>query len=392
MNCKFTRYYEEPNEKYVCLSLSLFLVEKYIKRTKKNESINVLDKKINLFFKNMIQKSKNLLDGTFPNNYYMRIYYDDSIYKNDKMKLLFDKFKKHQKIQLIQYECPKYKKNDISHIHLFGTVMRFHALFDKYSPNMEMCAFIDADAYYTKNYIRELEDFRKSNYLILTFNTIYQTPMYFMDEKINPYNYNLLDKTHFPAGLTTIKRNPIFDSLYWDKYLENMFDQFDLLLSYNYLDFKRFGLKNENDYEKQSYYSFNYGFDEIWLSFILKKILIDSNNQNKLKVILFRSTNIINFLNRILLFFQYNYNRNFDQFNLFIKNCDFLENKSIEGLEKYMKNIKNENIANSFFIKLKNNPYFNRIYLQNNIKFIIFNYDQLYKIYIKYHQDDLIKE
>jgi len=392
MDCEYIRYYKEPNEKYVCMSLSLFILDKYIKRTKNNKPIDVLSQKIDLFFKNMVIKLKHLLNNVYPNNYYMRIYYDDSVYTNDKIKKLFDVIKDYKKIQLIKFNCPKYKKNNINHIGLFGTVMRFHALFDNDSPNMEMCVFIDADTIYTKKYIEEVEHFRKSNNLVLTFGNIYQMPIYFMDEKINIMDYNLLDKTHFPAGLVAIKRNSIFNFSYWNKYVDNMFNQYDLLLQYNYLDFKRFGMKNETDYDKQSYYSFSYGFDECWLNFIIKNILKKTNNENKLKVILFKSTNIKFIRNRLFMFMEYNNNRNKTQFNLFLKNCDFLKEKNIHSLKKYMNSIHDQHHLNLFFNKIKNNQYFNNIYIQNIIKYIILEYNKLINLDMKYKQNDLFIE
>jgi hypothetical protein len=42
-----------------------------------------------------------LSNGTYPNNFYLRIYYDKTIYKIDKYIELFSKFKNNPKIQLV---------------------------------------------------------------------------------------------------------------------------------------------------------------------------------------------------------------------------------------------------------------------------------------------------
>jgi len=391
-DCKFTRYYTEPNHKYTCLSTSLFIVEKYIKRTKNNQIKNVLDNKINLFFENTIQKCKHLLDGHYPKNYYMRIYYDDSIEFNKKISKLFTLLKKHPKVQLIKFNCPKFKENKISHINLFGTVMRFHVLFDQESPNIDLCILIDADAIYTKNFIEEVEKFRHENYYVMTFNSIYQLPFYYMDSSKSIDEYQLIDKTHFPGGLTICKKIPLFSKIYWNKYLENMFEQFDLLLQYNYLDFKRFGIKNDTDYIKQSYYSFNYGFDEIWLNYIIKKILKNNNHQDKIKVILFKIKKKLFFIERLSIFLEYNLNRNTKQFEKFLEHCDFLEEKTYDKLDKYLKNINNEKQIKQFVNNIKKNPYFNHIYMQDMLRYIIINYEKLITQNIRYHNYNIYSQ
>jgi len=41
-----TWYFKEPKEKYVCMSISLFVVDEYIKHNKNDRPYNVLDEKI----------------------------------------------------------------------------------------------------------------------------------------------------------------------------------------------------------------------------------------------------------------------------------------------------------------------------------------------------------
>lgn len=53
-----------------------------------------------------------------------------------------------------------------------------------------------------------------------------------------------------------------------------MFEQYDLMYLYNYIDFKRFSINsvlNIKTPELKSYYGFHYGTDEIWLNYVIKK-------------------------------------------------------------------------------------------------------------------------
>lgn len=389
--CKFKRYFKEPKEKYVCMSISLFVVDEYIKHNKNDRPYNVLDEKINIFIKNMTLKAKQLLTGYFPKNYYMRIYFDESIKKNKYLNKLLKTFKTYDKIQLIKFECPKFKTNNKNHLHLFGTIMRFHALFDKESPNIEMCLFLDADSIYKPKYLEEVNKFYKSNKLVLAFNSFYQLAFYMMDSPKDINDYSILDYVHLPAGLTTIKKKKeIFLESYWNKYLNNLFDQQDLLLVFNYLDFKRFSCpKNDSNYQKQSYYSFEYGFDEIWLKFVIKKILSDTNNSENIEVLLTSPYNNKLVLKRIIVFFEYAKNRNKYQFELFIDNCNFLHKKTFEEFKKYILKIKNDNNLKYLFEKIVKNKYFKKLYFQDSLKYLMINFNKLISLKKKYFMKDI---
>lgn len=389
--CKFYRFYKEPDEKYVCLSTSFFYKDEYIKVKKQLEVYNATQIKIDSFKKNILRMIDKLENNEFPSNFYYRIYFDKSISKVPDYKELIDRIKKHPKVQLIGYKCPTFKTANTFknvHIDLFGTFMRFHAFFDDKSPNMLSVITVDADNTYTEKMVEIYKNFEKSDYLINGLMNL--TSIGFHS---NDYieNFDFFEYIYLIAGFIMLKKNKIFSMDIWDKYFNHMFEQYDLMYVYNYLDFKRlaFGsvLKQEQLVTK-SYYSFNYGSDEIWINHVLKKILIDNNLKNKLTVYICKDFNLPFLLTRLSDNIKYNSIVNKEEFNLFLKDSKL---KSFEDIEEIMNNyiksqknkIKNRsnkysNINNLFNI-FKNNKFTDRLYIQNNIKYIIFNYNDLLK-------------
>jgi hypothetical protein len=139
---KLTKYYTEPEHKYNIVSIVVF-------RLKDNY-------KSSMIYYNGLKK---LID-TMPHSlkqFYLRIYYDDSIIKpehNDKnidheiinyWIPLFDKIKDLKHVQLAHYECTDFKiKGTIYHDGLFGTIIRFVPLFD-YEDNKNIDIVIISD-------------------------------------------------------------------------------------------------------------------------------------------------------------------------------------------------------------------------------------------------------
>jgi hypothetical protein len=397
-SCELIKHYTEPTHKYICLSTSLFIQSKYIKAISNIRSTtagnkNVTDAKLNLFYKNLLSIAKNLIDGTYPKNYYLRIYYDSTLFNNVKFTKMIKLFKTHPKIQLVEYSCNKYKSinnnnNSNIHINLFGTLMRFYSIFDPESPNMKCCICIDADNTYTKQFINIISKFYKSDKLVYAINRINQISFHaddYITETPNMFNF-----TYLLAGAIAIKRNDIFNISYWNKYFDNMFMQNDLLYKYNYLDFKRFGINHvtDNNLNTNSYYSFHYGTDEIWINYVIKKILIDNNSQHLLDCYIVNDYSLqilLKLFNKMLL---YNNNINPFQFNLFLSNCNFIPNKSLNSLTKYILNT-NKNEIHALFKLIIDNPYFNNIYLPSNLKYIIINFNTLIRMRGKYSYNQL---
>ncbi len=178
--CNFKKFYKEPEEKYVCMSTVIFLPESYIKLTYGNER-NVRDKKQNMFIRNLMITAKRLITGYYPKNYYLRIYFDESLTEvMDKWGRFFKMAMKHPKIQLIKYNCPDYVVEKKYHVELFGTMVRFHALFESQS-QIEMVCIVDADNIASKDWLRAVIDFQNSDYDIHTFQGFLEAPFYKAD-------------------------------------------------------------------------------------------------------------------------------------------------------------------------------------------------------------------
>lgn len=390
MACEFIKYYTEPKKKYKCLSTSLFYKKsKYIKITQDLKTYNATDEKVQLFYNNLDKVNKLLLDGSYPDYIYFRIYYDKSIFEVDIYNELFERLKQNPKIQLIEYNCKNFKTLDDKHITLFGTLLRYHALFEEESNKIDYCVFVDCDNILTQNFFTIFEEFKKTKKLVYTVNKLNQ-----INFNNNDYmeNNDLFDFVYLLGGLTIIKKNRIFKYLYWDKYFNNMFDQNDLVYIFNYIDFKRFAfisLLNKEELKPQSYYSFNYGVDEIWLNYVIKKILIINNKKNQLDVYITSDYQLNFIVKRIIDLLTYNKIVNYNEFNLFLADCSFLKEKKYNDLINYINNLKKNNII-KFFNELKKNNYFKKIYIQNSIRYVINNINELINLRGKFNFDSIL--
>ena len=165
MNCKFIKHYNEPNQKYNCLSMSLFFIDKYIKVTKSVKVVNKTEDKVNIFYQNLVETEKRLTNGYYPEDLYLRLFFDKTVYKIEKYVKLFEKFKKNRKIQLVEFNCDNFKTNTGSHIALFGTLIRFYSVFDTASINMNYCILLDADYILTNKFFEIFDKFKKSRFI-----------------------------------------------------------------------------------------------------------------------------------------------------------------------------------------------------------------------------------
>jgi hypothetical protein len=379
MACEFIKYYTEPTKKYTCLSTSLFHKGEYIKVSKDLKPYNIASEKTKLFYNNLNKVNELLLNNIYPENIYFRIYYDKSIFEIELYNELFKLLKKNPKIQLIEYNCKYFKSND-KHIDLFGTLLRFHAIFDEDSKKMDYCVFVDCDNILTDKFFIVFEEFKKSKKLVYACTKITQLNFNSIDS--NESN-DLFDFIYLLGGLTMIKKDKIFKPLYWDLYFNKMFDQKDLMNIFNYIDFKRYSfmsLLKKDEIRSPSYYSFSYGVDEIWLNFLIKKILKINNKKDKLGIYFTNDYRFNFLLNKLIEQFEYNNIINTEELNLFIKNCNFLQNKNYNNLIKYTNDVIKDRRDISviyFFNNIKKNYYYNRIYIQNNIRYIIENVSDL---------------
>jgi hypothetical protein len=250
------------------------------------------------FLYNLTTNIENLDLGYIPYDWYIRIYYDESIFlfehNNKKPWVLFiKKYLKHPRLQFIKFDCPFFKKEG-HHLNLFGTIMRFHSLFkhdeDK---NVKMILLNDADDVITKSYIDQIIKFQKSNYGYSAICSKYEYAFYKLENKGDCY---------FRSGLLATKYKLSKKMwLYIIQQLMNPTDQ-KLIHILESLEQKR----NELIFPKQakSFKEFDYGVDEIILNHYIRKLY----KKKKIRFLPIRvKPNIINMFNIIIVYLKYNY-------------------------------------------------------------------------------------
>ena len=402
INLKLTKYFKEPDNKYICFSTCLFKKEKYIRSILSGNKYikqNLATNKIIIFINSLTKISNSLINGYYPDNFYLRLYYNDKIIKNKKYKDLLNILKENKKVQLIKYEV-----NPIFDP-LIGTLVRFYTFFDDESKNIEYSICIDSDQVYNKKFIEIFDNFKKTDKLVYGLTRLYYIPYHNNDYQESNDFFNFINLI---GNCIIVKKDKIFKKEYWDKYFNNIYKQNDLMYVLNYNTFRKYtvdSIINKEDINNfHPYTSFDYGIDELWINFVLKKILLINNAKDMLDVYLCDFTNVYNkniknidnhkfgdiikFFIKIKMYFTYNKNINNNIFKYFIKDCNFLIKKSYKELIKYIdylsSNFKNKNkdslkILLSFYKSLQENRYLDLIYIDNNIKYIIYNYKYLYK-------------
>jgi hypothetical protein len=255
--CSLKKYYKEPNKPYNLISTCFFLADNYYK-----------DPIIKYF--NGLKITIENFYLHFDKSYYFRIYYDNSllekIHKNkvvndiiDKIKELIDSYKKQERLQLVEYNCKDYRK-DKFHFGLFGTIVRFHPLFETGAntkniilSDIEPVAIYDIKilAEYAKNYSK----------VKLAWRTHPDKPQ--------------KDWLYASAFLSKVKFEPdTLHKFFDDMKIENsrvrkFLKKFEEKLK------KRPVIQGRNNYQTMDFSSMNYftyGVDEAYLNFYLKPI------------------------------------------------------------------------------------------------------------------------
>jgi hypothetical protein len=388
--CIFNRKYKEPNEKYICFSGTVFIKKGKYERIKNKEIKDVLDDKIISFVQNINRLIDELEkeNGIYPSNLYLRLYVDETFSSSKKkdIKLLYKRMERSPKVQLIDYVCPNFKENnsDINHIGLFGTLTRFHAIFDDKSPNMELVCLIDVDNIYTEKYIKLMDNFKRSKKLVLCITTIIRMALYSYDVKKN----NMFNFAWLSASLTIIKRHKMFNMGIWEKYIDNMYDQDDLLYIINNLDFKNNYLKEKTEIPTKhtSFNSMEFGIDEIWLNYVIKKVLTDNKERDKLKIYFLNSFNFSIFFQILLSMFRFNHEIKNVYLEKFVENYEILPKKDrtyrkmINDIRKFSNNKKKINKLGEikkYIFNITSNKYYKKIYIKDNLRFTMNNFNKL---------------
>jgi len=302
--CIFIKEYEEPNKKYNIFSFSLFYIKKYLRFYLKKD-VDISIKRQNQFMYNLTLNIQNLDKNFFGNDWYIRIFYDKSLFKfkiGERIPWLefINYHKKNKKIQFVRFNCSdfKNKNNKEIHINLFGTLPRIYPIFEE-NNLLETIVIFDADNFITNDFFKEILLFKKTDYDYIAFCSKYSNSYYKYEDIINNdncyFNFSMISfKKKLPHNLWN---NILHELKYFeDKEFYKLIDK----LNSNY----RLLMK---DKEYIKYKDFGYGIDEIILNYYIKNYL--NNNNYKLKKIRFRP-NIISILTMIITYMTYNLTEN----------------------------------------------------------------------------------
>jgi hypothetical protein len=382
----FKKYFKEPKEDYILMSTVLFVPESYKKwQISKTSSSDIKNYKHNKYTKNLLETSKLLLTNYYPSNFYLRIYYDDSIFLDKKITSypsILKKLKHHPKIQLVKFKFPKFMYKG-RHLNLFGTIIRFHALFE--DNNAKIVYFRDLDEIDSNKLIQDISNFKNSSFDILTYSILINSSIY-----RNDFNYKKKtnEDYYFHAGSTIIKKNKkIFKVTDWDYLLKLLTDDVDYKNHINYLDFRKNAIKmieNKNNGSlNESYMMFTYGADKILLNYYLKKKIKKNNmkvyciffaNLYKKKISESLYDKIKFLIERFNFFINYNSKVNKLNYNIFSKL--FVDTFKVK-LDIYIKNMNDDKLDKLIEFLQKNIKILEKMYMQSTILYYILNYKKL---------------
>jgi len=300
MSCVFENQYTEPDHEYVVISFSIFYQRKYITHQRdRDKDISYIRQ---VGFLDSLTTNIRLLElGYLPNNWIIRIHYDDSLfdfkYKGKyAWKLFIETYKNNPKVQFVKFKCQKFMK-DGTHRNLFGTIVRLYPLFTK-NDKIKMIILFDADSLINRYYSGLLEDFEKS-----------EDDFFGISSEFSPQDRAVTfhKKREFYFSMGMIASKVKFEHKYWDLLLNNLIDyknkDFNNLVSLLDDIHREIIYKNRNN---NSLKDFRYGIDEVILNFYITKLL--KQNNYKIKVIYHR-TNIAPIYGLFEAFLKY-YHRN----------------------------------------------------------------------------------
>jgi hypothetical protein len=264
-NLKLKKYYEEPVGKYNIVSTVVFRLEDNYKSMSEYHDQ----------FMYMIKNFKYI----YGNDYYLRVYFDRSIYKKtgnkdidkeiDKMWLPLLKYLKSLPfVQLCRYKHHDFKKNETFHLGLFGTIIRFIPLFD-YNANKNIKTVVITDIDVNKYYLslsKQSLNYMESKKLNFFFKTSY---------------CKFIAGRHYMAhGIANTWLRVMAGTVICDNYkfphqiLDYFFEQ---AKTGNYDDnvkkFVKMDIYNYHEYKTQTDHIYKYGIDEFFAMYLVKDVL-----------------------------------------------------------------------------------------------------------------------
>lgn len=269
--CEYKKKYTEPSHRYNVFSVVVFLMEQSYKDP------------IKKYFENL-RTYVSIFRKLFGETFYLRIYYDKSIYtpihKNDdinkyitkKLTVFIDELNKYDYIQLVEYNCPKFLYKNIYHLGLYGTLQRFLPMFDfPENKNIDTVIIADVDSHLrTVELFRRQCDFMKeNNYKFLYGSSCKPLQLYRRTGKLTRETNDYW----MSAGriITSIKfpRKLLLD------FQETLLSNNEEIRKYFNRDYEYKKIYPTHDIQ----YVYSYGIDEYFLNHSFRDYMIEKNMQ-----------------------------------------------------------------------------------------------------------------
>lgn len=310
-------------------------------------------------------------------NYILRIYYDETIFLNDKYADLYEKIKLNSKVELCEYSCNNFIRSKPFHIGTFGTLLRFLPLFE--------------ESDYDIIYILDIDD-ANYDFIKLYVESLMKSKKHFYFYDIEDYGKKYDEMFNNKFGDTVIANIYVkdyrFDLKIFTDFLDTLINSNKLFKLIEYLNKKTHALKNyPNDIVQ------TYGIDEYFLNVVLINTL-EKKNISWIKENLYFNY----FITKPLVY------DNYYGFDFLIKNyyIDIIKiiDKNPENISKYkkysLKELKNIllqtiNINSPLYPTLRNKFLSNFFYFCSEYKKITLEYyDKYYFIFDETYIDDFI--
>ncbi len=251
----FETNYVAPSQPYNIMSVCVFQMKKSYK-------------KIDTYVYGL-KYTADTLPKVLP-NFYLRVYYDQSILNNPKWLKVIDHIKTNPKVQLVKFTHPWFVDEDGYHLGTFGTLVRLYPLFSNDESNLQTILIGDVD------FNEDMFPYWRNTYKIFK-NSLSQVHMYerkcnhhaervqrivkYLNLPFSPFLNSFWSKIRFPKELLDT-----FLMCLHDPSKINSCDVVNIFV--NETDYSK--VKKANQMERQKVM---YGIDEICLLMMLKHVM-----------------------------------------------------------------------------------------------------------------------
>jgi hypothetical protein len=342
IKCVFDEKFTRPKKKYTVVSFSIFYSPQYMRHFYKAASKNITLRRQMQFLYNLTLNITNMDNGFIPEDWYFRIFYDKSLFsfyynKKKPWEEFFETYRKHPRIQFVEFTCPDFLVSKNFHINLFGTITRLYPIF-QVDDNLEMIIVFDADNFITEDYVKEIEKFKKTKFDYNTFCSRFELSFYKHERTSDCYLRTgmistkvKLDPILWDFILTQVK---VFSDKNFTVILENLQKRWEMLLP---------------ERKIKSYKEFEYGMDEIILNHYLRKLM--KLEGYKLRKVRYRPMTVGMF-STMATYLKFDYKKPENRakidklLKLYLK-ADFKEGKINENLDNMIQLVKDNTTYNS---------------------------------------------